>query len=82
MLAAKEEKEPMVQVDMLYYLSQTKDAALKQEILRWKWTEWHVFPEDMAFLLCTITPERDWGPSQESARGILDALRERDESKQ
>jgi len=75
-LAAQEEQDPIVRCDMLYYLWQSNDSALATKALAWRWDIRIRIPDNIAFLLGSITPGRSRGSAENSVDYLLRQVKE------
>lgn len=80
MIAARDESNQIVRCDMLYYLAQTDDTDIINEILGWEWNEKGIFPENLAFIMGAITPGRPKDSISNSCGVLLQKIRKKRDS--
>lgn len=73
--ATRAEAEATAKSDMLYYIAKGADKSILTEVLRWKWNEEVPYPENVAFIMASITPDRPKDEMSNSCRELLQGIR-------
>jgi hypothetical protein len=77
--AVKREVDEVVKCDMMYYIAKADVALADREVLNLKWDETVRLPENLAFVLGSITPNRSKDQDMNSTIKLLSDVRARQE---